>query len=365
MGRHVAAFLVTLASAACDGLLDVELPNVVPPERLEGEEGIRALYGGARGLFAEVWSGGGSLPGRVLISGLVSDEFQSTAPLIEFDDVDRRDTKPYHRLVDLEFVGLQRARFALEDGARRVPDLQLDPASDSRIGELWALAGYTYLALAEDFCAGITISEYPESGVPRFGSPLSEEEVLEVALERFTAALQSTGGSPDVETLARLGSAQALLTLGRVAEAAAEAAQVPDGFQYVNEHGESTSGNSDSFRLPNSVYVMGQSFRRWSVSDGEGGNGLPYRSAADPRVPVETVPTLGNGHEGHRDEEDRPDHGRHRQQRAHDQHVHGDGGSRAGGGRERGTTRRVRGRRRLGAALGASIQRSRKQREHQ
>lgn len=294
MGRRLVALVVVLALAACDGLLDVELPNVIPPEKLEGEEGIRALYGGGRGQFAEIWSGGGGLPGRVLISGLVSDEFYSTAPLIEFDDVDRRDTQPDHRLVDLEFVGLQRARFALEDGVWRIHELQLDPASDSRIGELWALAGYTYLALAEDFCAGITVSEYPESGVPVFGSPLSGEEVLEVALERFAAALQWTGGRADVEALARLGSARALLTLGRFAEAAGEAVQVPDGFQYVNEHGESTSGNSDSFRLPNSVYGMGQSSRRWSVSEGEGGNGLAFRSAADPRVPVEATPTLGN-----------------------------------------------------------------------
>lgn len=275
---RAAGVLAAFSLGGCD-LLDVELPNVIPPERLEGEAGIQALYGGAVGQFAEIWSGGGSLPGRVLISGLLSDEFESTANLEQFWDLDRRQTKSDQFLMAWEFTSLHRARFALEDAAARLPGLQSDPAADPRIGEVMALAGYTYVALAEDYCAGITVSDFPESGTPSFGPPLMPEEVLGVALERFETSLQWTAGDGQIESLARLGKARALLNLALYAEAAGEAALVAEGFSYMTEHGDAT------FRLPNSVYFMGQVTRRWSVADGEAVNGLPYRTAADRGCP--------------------------------------------------------------------------------
>ncbi|MDH3224992.1 MAG: hypothetical protein OEO23_14825, partial [Gemmatimonadota bacterium] len=285
-----ASFLVVvaLATVGCENVLDVQLPNVIPPDRLEGEAGAAALYHGALGQFAESWSGGGSLPGRVLISGLLSDEYQSTANLTQFQDLDRRDARSDQFLVGLGYELLHRARHGLEDGARRMHDMILRPEDDPRIGKMWALSGFVHVALAEDYCDGITISHFPDSGAPVFGDPLTRAEVLRLSLGRFDSAATWSAGDADVESLARLGKARALLNLGDFEAASASATAVLDGFAYANEHGDATRN------LWNSVYYLGQVFRRWSVAEGEGGNGLPYRTALDPRVPVEAEPSPGN-----------------------------------------------------------------------
>jgi hypothetical protein len=56
-------------------------------------------------------------------------------------------------------------------------------------------------------------------------------------------------------------------------------ADVPTEFQYVTEHAESPQ------RLQNAIYSYSVGFL-WSVSDQEGGAGLPYRTPEDPRVPT-------------------------------------------------------------------------------
>jgi len=64
---------------------------------------------------------------------------------------------------------------------------------------------------------------------------------------------------------------------------------VPSDFQYVTEHAESP------LRLQNQIFTYSSGWL-WSVSDEEGGTGLPYRSAEDPRVPYfdEESPGLDN-----------------------------------------------------------------------
>ncbi len=79
-----------------------------------------------------------------------------------------------------------------------------------------------------------------------------------------------------------MGRARALLDLGQYVDAAAAAAAVPTDFRYDTEHADSPQ------RLQNAIwsYTNGG---LWSVSDAEGGNGLPYISALDPRVGVDSL----------------------------------------------------------------------------
>jgi hypothetical protein len=95
------------------------------------------------------------------------------------------------------------------------------------------------------------------------------------------AILNSTGSLAlaDVHNAALVGKARALLDLGDFADAHAAAAQVPTTATYF------VRGNADDYRLWNGVFMTQNQQRRWTVSDGEGVNGLPYRTDADLRVP--------------------------------------------------------------------------------
>jgi hypothetical protein len=85
-----------------------------------------------------------------------------------------------------------------------------------------------------------------------------------------------------------VGRARALVNLGRFAEAAAAVAAVPTDFVYATEHAESP------LRLQNAIWSYTNQ-GLWSVADAEGGAGLPYRSALDLRVPIDSVDDDGDG----------------------------------------------------------------------
>jgi hypothetical protein len=114
--------------------------------------------------------------------------------------------------------------------------------------------------------------------------------MFQTAVSRFDAALAEPGTvaeeSQEIAYLAAVGKGRALLDQGLFAEAAAAVAGVPTEFQYLTEHAESP------FRLQNFLYNYSVGFL-WSVSDQEGGAGLPYRTADDPRVPYEDAEDVG------------------------------------------------------------------------
>src|SRR5205823_412392 len=95
--------------------------------------------------------------------------------------------------------------------------------------------------------------------------------------------------------LASVGKARALLDLAATpadfAAAAAVAAGVPTAFFYEVEHSETTD------RENNGVFKGNVVDERYSVADGEGGNGLPYQSVGDPRTPFERSADV-NGFDG-------------------------------------------------------------------
>jgi hypothetical protein len=61
---------------------------------------------------------------------------------------------------------------------------------------------------------------------------------------------------------------------------------VPTDFQYVTEHAPSPQ------RLQNAIWAYSTGFL-WSVSDQEGGVGLPFLTAEDPRVPFQDEEDVG------------------------------------------------------------------------
>jgi starch-binding outer membrane protein, SusD/RagB family len=212
---------------------------------------------------------------------LMADEFMlSTTPPTE-QEVDQRRVFQNNGVLHDLFLNLHRARAAAEAAAVALRELRVEPDADNFIGEMLSLAGFTYVFFGESFCSGVPFSRL-EGDEIIYGEPQTTDEMFQTAIARFDAALTEPGvieeAEPEITYLAAVGKGRALVNRGLFAEAAAAVADVPTEFQYVTEHADSP------LRLQNAIYSYSVGWL-WSVSDMEGGAGLPYRSAEDPRVP--------------------------------------------------------------------------------
>jgi hypothetical protein len=133
---------------------------------------------------------------------------------------------------------------------------------------LKTLEGFTYVALAEGFCSAVPIAG-EEGGKPTDAPPQTSAEIFTASLDLFDEALATGDGN-----LAALGKARALLDLGRYSEAAAAVSWIPTTWNYFIEHSET---GADEW---NPLYTL-QSNGRYSVSQNEGLNGMPFRGAGD------------------------------------------------------------------------------------
>ncbi|HWA57237.1 MAG TPA: hypothetical protein VG692_08290 [Gemmatimonadales bacterium] len=287
-----AAFLA-LGLTGC-GLLDTEQPDIIQGGGLETPEGAEARRAGAIRDFVFAKDGDGSqnsTEGLLVLTGDMSDEFQHSGFIPSTVEFDQRLLAVNNAGLEEIWSRLHRARVAAETAADALQRLAEDPSTNTGIPETLSLAGYTYLFFAEDFCSGVPYSSIQDGKVIPGGS-VSTDSSLALAIARFDSALASPAAAvdPDIQYLAQVGKARALLFRGQFAAAAAEVAAVPTTFAYHTEHAGSP------LSLANAVWVYGVSGPSGgsiSMADAEGGNGLPFRAAADPRVPF-----FDTGHTG-------------------------------------------------------------------
>ncbi len=280
--RHAAA-LLGLASVACSRLADVSAPDVVQLDALGNAAGAEALRIGSLGAFALVFAG--SEQGQITTSGAMADEFFNAASgTIALASADIRivpDPSPSY-----PYAAMQRVRL---DARRAISALeQYAPARRAKIGEQFVVAAYTELFFAENMCSGIPLGGIV-NGNPVYGLPLATNELYGRALTDLDSALAYGADSVRILNLARVARARVLLDLGQFADAAAAVASVPTGYSYTTQY---------SAAQQNGVFNIINTSRWLTVSDAEGGNGLDFRSARDPRVPTAYV---GKGIDGFTD----------------------------------------------------------------
>lgn len=285
--------VIALSSVACNtkDVLNVVDPAVATPASLQKASAVPTVYYGAIGDFAAAWDGNGLTDAFVPTSGLLADEFRSSDTFTTRNDADRRTQAipAVGNLSDNSYVALHRARRSLETGASLVT--KFFPTTDPRAAELTALAGYTYIMFGEGFCGNVPVppTAQAEQIVPAAG--IGTKALFDTAAARFNAAIAGLGAGPTGSgltdlNLARIGLGRALLDEGKYQEAAAAVAAVPTSFVYKVAYSSNTN------REQNSLWNLNGSNNRYTMADTEGTNGLPYRSANDPRIPWKR---LGNG----------------------------------------------------------------------
>lgn len=293
--------LAAIGFAACSpsSLVDVDpTSTLVDPSTVGTAAGAVQLYNFALGTFAARLGGtGGFVPGAnnlIVATGLLTDEMMRAQALnnmiIGLDE--RTGASGFASTAyGLFYVQLHQPRVQAYQ-AREALRLYA-PGSLVLQGEMFALEAFTLVYFAEVFCSGIPLTVVPlhQEAVPTAG--FATQELLERAVAMFDSAIVLAGDSARVADLARVGRGRALLSLGRLPEAAAAVSVVPTNYVYRAEFAPTANRQASLYPPANELggFVGASADYRAQVVDNEGGNGLSW--STDPRTGIMTAPQFG------------------------------------------------------------------------
>jgi hypothetical protein len=283
--RIAAGLVAALAIAACDPnkALDVKDIDVLDPGAVTGKAALPALRNGVLSSFQVAYSGGADLAnggheGQINISGLLADELSNTETFTDRISLDARTVPPSSASAEALFLDLSRARAVADFASTQYA--QNDPGTAGH-AEVLTIGGFSYLLFAENYCSGVPFSTLTDAGIT-YGQPQTRDQILAIAIAKFDSAvtMATALGNEAARNLAQVGKGRALIDLARFADAATAVAGVPTAFEFDIE------SSSNSTRQNNGVWNYSFNVFAFGVSDREGGNGLPFASANDPRVKV-------------------------------------------------------------------------------
>jgi hypothetical protein len=148
----------------------------------------------------------------------------------------------------------------------------------TQIAQLYALRGMLLTLVGEVYCNGVPIGDANDA------SPhtdiLTNAQLWDRAIQQFDSSLAVLGSvaASDIQNLVAVGRGRNLIDQGKLPEAAAAVAGVPTTLVYNTFYSTST--------VINAVYDWMNGTLNYAPADREGGNGLPFVSANDPRVTV-------------------------------------------------------------------------------
>lgn len=286
-GAWMAAVGLVLALGACDALddlLSVDKPSTVPGAVIDDPLKAQTVVNGVMADFEC------ALGSYVVLGGLLGEELIDATQTADRWPYDRREVQPGDArygtfgCTDLGvYVPLATARYSADQALMRLEawtDDQMPGLNRPRlIATAAAYGGYAYLLLGEGFCSS-AVDEGPE---------LTSQQMFALAEQRFTRALAALGSMSDTTSnslrrMAWAGRARARLNQGmanpaKLAEAAADAALVPDTIIRV----ATAAGPGDSRRFNR---VFSQNNESQLVAVGPRYRGLMVGDSVDRRVIV-------------------------------------------------------------------------------
>jgi hypothetical protein len=218
----------------------------------------------------------------IIGTGLLSDELTSNGTSTSEEVLDTRNLAEnvigtLQSPANQDYAALQTLRGQARQ-ARGVLEKYAPDLSPAVRGQLYAFEAYADIMLADYFCSGVPLStlDFEKDFTYKAGS--STEEIYQEANALLDTALSLVSDSADLQTLVAVGKGRALLAMGRYEEAAAAVSSVPEGTSYQTRISFSPFGTNYI------VYWGDHGGGSSTVADGEGQNGLPYISSADPRT---------------------------------------------------------------------------------
>ncbi|MEP6495075.1 MAG: RagB/SusD family nutrient uptake outer membrane protein [bacterium] len=275
------AGLVLATSCRPNDILNVTDPDIINPSDVQSAAGANAVRVGAIGRLNSATSGGSAnSEGLFLLSGLLADEWINGDSFIARQEVDQRIiTEANTFLTDVDRM-LQRARLAAEQATQLLTQyVPNGPAAD--VAEMYFIEAYVENVIGEHYCNGVVFSDVV-NGAEKYGSPVTTTVAYTLALAHADSGLALITGTSAADVKIRsvlsITRARILTNLNRVPEAATAVAAVPTSFQYLNLHSQTTNDNA--------IWTYNNVARRYSISSGEGTNGLNFATANDPRIKV-------------------------------------------------------------------------------
>lgn len=285
--------LLALGVAGChlSDVLKVPIPaGVTSAPSLANQAGAEAVYAGAKEGFFDALYGPDAL---VVWTELLTDEFTFSA----FTDnasqanIDARQTAGEDGFQESGDAPWQSILTQRSELINAVPGLQVyEPSSrQSKVGEAYALIGYTELFVAESYCGGTPLSQLVLNGGLQYGMPLTDDSILMVAEGHFDSALAHAGNPSNdtVLSLASVGLGRVLLDRGRFDSAASAVQNVSPSFVYNAE----ITTNPDIYPYYGNLYDQGTQssyYVNFNVANLKGQNGLDFLTANDPRLTFNT-----------------------------------------------------------------------------
>jgi len=271
--------LTALPTVACstEEILDVTDPDIINPSNVASAAGANAVRLGALARLNAATSGGESL---FLLGGLFADEWNNGDSFIARQEVDQRVITLENNFLTTANRSLHRARLSGEQAVQLLKEY--DPAAPAaNVAEMYFVQAFVENLMGEHYCNGIIFSTVV-NGAETYGSPITVAQTFERALAHADSGLALITGSSTadvrVRNALRVVRGRILLNLNRHADAAAAVAGVPTNYVYQEVHTTTTNENQ--------IWAFNNSARRYSVSTGEGTNGMNFATANDPRVPV-------------------------------------------------------------------------------
>lgn len=309
LGALAMGALLPLAGCNVDSLLRVDDPDVAPPGSIEDPQVAPTIHAGVLYDFQRAFvgtgatSGGSTGEGQALVSGMFSDELYIADSFTTRHAISRRGIATpgqqgttTNSQVAFAERQLHRSRRSAENAVDWYDTHGF--TDDPRVAEALALAGFTYVFAAENYCEGMAFSQQPRLGGPiEYGQPLSRNATLGVAIERFDQAVARPGGASAASTqnrLARVGRARALVnrgSAGDLAAAAALVADIPTSFAYRVFFSDNSAAQENPF------FHYAQLSGRYAVPNRLGVNGIPWlerENAGDPRVQTMARPAFSS-----------------------------------------------------------------------
>jgi len=297
----VAALAAGFAACNTDKLVEVQQPDIVPPEALITITALPANLAAAQSDFQQAFGGTSGIEGQVNYSGLLGDELINTETFTTRIDIDRRQIQDDNSNSEAVYRSLARARQTAERTARLYAQLLPERKTladtnnfDNGRAEALALAGFTYIYFGENYCSPLPFTEIDAASKVIPSPALPADSTWRRALTRFdTAAVLASAvitraGAPaaavtqarNILRLVSVGRARTYLNMadpGKDAYLDSAVAAIGGTAGVPNTYAYRIFGSENSGRENNGVWSFAVGQLRWGVTNKQGVNGLAYR----------------------------------------------------------------------------------------
>jgi hypothetical protein len=277
--RSLAPLAVAFTLSACSPteVLEVTDPDLINPSDVASAAGADAVRLGALARFNSATSGDESL---LQLGGLFSDEWNNGDSFIARQEIDQRTITRENSFVTAADRVWHRARISSQQALELLREFA--PAAPGwQLAEMYMVQAYLENLAADHFCSGISFSEIV-NGAEVYGTPTPTADVYARALAHADSGLAlvtgTTANDLRVRYALQIVKGRVLLNQNNPAAAQAAVAGVPNSFQYQQFHAINATSNT--------FWNLGNIAGRYSVSTGEGQNGLDFATANDPRLPI-------------------------------------------------------------------------------